>query len=645
MNELVQLVALAPLLLLVGAFINGIFGKSLKEPLPGIIASIMVGASFLLSFLAFLVLWISPVQSVQLTLWPYLQAGNFSLELGFMIDSLSITMMLVITGVGLLIHLYSIGYMHGDPGFSRYFAQLNLFVAAMALLVLGDSFLLIFLGWEGVGVCSYLLIGFWYGEKANADAARKAFIVNRIGDVGFLLAMFLIVASFGTLNIYDVNQAANALPVATGVLTAIALLLLLAACGKSAQLPLQVWLPDAMAGPTPVSALIHAATMVTAGVYLIARAAPIFAQAPAASAVVAWVGTLTALSAAFVAFSQRDIKKILAYSTVSQLGYMFAAVGVGAYWAGVFHLFTHAFFKGLLFLVAGSVIHALGGEQDIDKMGGLAKRLPVTSTTALIATLAIAGVPLLAGFFSKDAILTHVLTSQLVSGYGRGLLYSLLLLTAAMTAFYMFRWYYRVFSGSERLSAEARAGLHESPSIMTTPLLVLAFFAIFAGYLGLPEFIAPSWFAAWLEPSIAGQVYFMHVPAAMEWALIGLSVMAVALGWGLAYMMYERQAAGLQSWHRQGLGARLNRASQAALGFDAAYARALIRPGELLAAAGSYVDVAWLDRSLRQAVTSLRYPARLIQQLQSGFARAYALAMLLGLAFLLLLIAFSGGVA
>src|SRR5690606_22989925 len=324
------------------------------------------------------------------------------------------TMTLIITGIGLLIHLYSVGYMHGDDGFSRYFAQLNLFVAAMLVLVLADSFPLMFIGWEGVGVCSFLLIGFWYGKRENADAGRKAFIVNRSGDVGFLLAMFLTFTVFGSLDIQTVTQAAPAMLFGSAALTGIGLLFLLAAAGKSAQLPLQVWLPDAMAGPTPVSALIHAATMVTAGVYLIARTGAIYVQAPDAAAVVAWIGVLTALIAAISAFAQTDIKRVLAYSTISQVGFMIAAVGAGAYWVGIFHVLTHAFFKALLFLGAGSVIHALGGEQDMRRMGGLGKRMRVTGTTALIATLAIAGVPLLAGFFSKDAILSHTLTSPLL---------------------------------------------------------------------------------------------------------------------------------------------------------------------------------------------------------------------------------------
>ena len=474
----VTLAAAAPFVALLGAIINGLFGKRLREPLPGIIAATAVGTGFVLSVLASFGLAAYPERTARIPLWSYLQGGSFNLELGFVIDPLSVTLMLIITGVGLLIHVYSASYMHRDPGFSRYFAGLNLFVAAMLVLVMADSFFLMFLGWEGVGVCSYLLIGFWYAIKENADAARKAFIVNRIGDVGFLLAMFLTVKTFGTLNIAEVNAAAPLLA-GSAVVTVLGLLYLLAACGKSAQLPLQTWLPDAMAGPTPVSALIHAATMVTAGVYLIARAAPLFASTPTASTVVAWVGAITALVAAFAALSQYDIKKILAYSTISQLGFMFVAVGVGAYWVGIFHVLTHAFFKALLFLGAGSVIHALGGEQDIRRMGGLGKHMKLTGTTALIAVLAISGVPLLSGFFSKDAILAHAYTTELLGGVNPLALYLVLLLTAVLTAFYMFRWYYRVFAGEERLTPAARSRVHESPRVMTVPLVILAVLSVF----------------------------------------------------------------------------------------------------------------------------------------------------------------------
>ncbi len=634
--------ALAPLFALLGALVNGFFGRNLKEPLPGWLASAAVGLGFAVSLVSFAALS-GREEGLHLTLWPYLTAGTFDLSLGFTIDSLSVTLMLVITGVGLLIHLYSIAYMHGDDGFSRYFANLNLFVAAMLVLVMADSFFLMFVGWEGVGVCSFLLIGFWYRDRLNADAARKAFIVNRIGDVGFLLAMFLTVKQFGTLNIAAVNEAAALLFFVPGAVTAIALLYLLGAAGKSAQLPLQVWLPDAMAGPTPVSALIHAATMVTAGVYLVARAAPLFAQSPAASATVAWVGALTALVAAFAALAQTDIKKILAYSTVSQLGFMFVAVGVGAYWVGVFHLFTHAFFKALLFLGSGSVIHALSGEQDIRRMGGLGKHMKVTGTTSLVAVLAISGVPFFSGFFSKDAILAYTFNSGLVEGYGGPLLYVVLLVTAGMTAFYMFRWYYRVFAGAERLTREAKAHLHESPALMTVPLVVLAFFSIFAGYIGVPEFVAPEVGALhalphWLERSTP-TLEFIHRSLALEWLLIGLSVLAAAVGLGLGYWVYHLRNGAPVARLRESAAARL---SQSGAGFDALYRTLFVRPAEGAARGLALADREVVDRGISSSGTAATVLGRAVTLLQSGYVRSYALAMFLGVAVLALVVALTG---
>ncbi len=630
----VTLAAAAPLVALLGAFVNGFFGKRLREPLPGIIAATAVGTGFVLSVLASFGLAAYPERTARIPLWSYLQGGSFSLDLGFVIDPLSVTLMLIITGVGLLIHVYSASYMHRDPGFSRYFAGLNLFVAAMLVLVMADSFFLMFLGWEGVGVCSYLLIGFWYAIKENADAARKAFIVNRIGDVGFLLAMFLTVKTFGTLDIAEVNAAAPLLA-GSAVVTVLGLLYLLAACGKSAQLPLQTWLPDAMAGPTPVSALIHAATMVTAGVYLIARAAPLFASTPAASAVVAWVGAITALVAAFAALSQQDIKKILAYSTISQLGFMFVAVGVGAYWVGIFHVLTHAFFKALLFLGAGSVIHALGGEQDIRKMGGIGKHMKLTGTTALVAVLAISGVPLLSGFFSKDAILAHAYTTELLGGANPLLLYLVLLLTAVLTAFYMFRWYYRVFAGEERLTPAARSRLHESPRVMTVPLVILAVLSVFAGYIGLPEFAFPNLVAGWLETPTAAT--FRHPPLATEWLLVGLSVAAAALGLGLGYLRYAR---GLGAGLGERFGA-LRTASGSALGFDALYRTLFVRPGERLAGGFREVEEEVLEPGLGRSGGGVDEVGQSVAQVQSGYVRVYALMMLVGLALLALVVALS----
>ncbi len=642
MSDPAAWIALAPAVALFGALVNGLFGRSLKEPLPGILASLTASAAFVLSLIAFVALQGREHAAVDVPLWPYLQVGDFDLSLGFRVDELSVLMMLVITGVGALIHLYSIGYMHGDPGYARYFSFLNLFVAAMSVLVLADSFVLMFVGWEGVGVSSFLLIGFWYGTKTNADAARKAFIVNRVGDVGFLLAMFLTAATFGTLTIAEVNQAAVGMAFGSATLAVIGILFLIGAAGKSAQLPLQVWLPDAMAGPTPVSALIHAATMVTAGVYLIARAAPLFSMTPLASAVVAWVGALTALVAAFAALAQTDIKKILAYSTISQLGYMFVAVGVGAYWVGIFHVFTHAFFKALLFLGSGSVIHALGGEQDIRRMGGLGAKMKLTGTTSLIATLAIAGVPLLSGFFSKDAVLAYTFTSYHLDGYGKYGLYGVLLLTAAMTAFYMFRWYFGIFGGESRMDPKVEAKVHESPATMTLPLAVLAVFAVFAGYLGLPAFAFPNWIADWLTPATLGglaEVPFAHPALWIEWTLIAASVVAAVIGLGLGWWIYAARKGAPVKGLAEGPLARLSRSG---VGFDAAYRTLFVGSAEGTAGGVAVLDRDLLDRGLLGLGSALTFVGRLALRWQTGFVRAYALAMWIGVAVLVLVVAWLG---
>ena len=633
-TNLVQLAALAPLLALVGSIINGLFGRSLKEPLPGIIASTVVGAAFVLALVAFFA-YPADALGVRVHLGSFLSAGDLSLDLGFMIDQLSLVMTLIITGIGFLIHVYSIGYMHGDAGYSRFFAQLNLFVAAMLVLVLADSFPLMFIGWEGVGVCSYLLISFWYTQKENADAGRKAFIVNRVGDVGFLLAMFLTFKVFGSLDIQTVTAAAPAIMFGSVALTGIGLLYLVAAAGKSAQVPLQVWLPDAMAGPTPVSALIHAATMVTAGVYLIARIGPIYAQAPGAAATVAWVGVLTALIAAFCAFAQTDIKRILAYSTISQVGFMIAAVGAGAYWVGIFHLLTHAFFKALLFLSSGSVIHAMGGEQDVRRMGGIGTRMKITGTTALIGTLAIAGVPFLSGFFSKDAILGHELSSNLLAGRGSEVLFALLLITAIATAFYMFRWYYLVFAGEPRHERAVAEKIHETPSVMSVPLVVLAIGSVLVGYLGLPAVIGRNIIEEWLEPVI-GSAPFTHLSSSSEWLLIIASIAAVAIGLGAGYWVYVVNKGKLAE--RLGSGA-LGTLSRNGLGFDAVNRALLTKPAESVADGLSVLDREVLDRAVVASAAPVDLLGKLATAWQSGQVRMYAMAMLAGAVVLAVLVA------
>jgi NADH-quinone oxidoreductase subunit L len=617
---------LAPAVALLGALINGSFGRRLKEPLPGILASAAVLVAFGLGLIAFFAL-LGREEGVSVTLWPFMPVAGLDLSVGFVLDALSMTFVLVITGVGALITIYSVGYMHADDGFSRYFALLNLFVASMLVLVLADSLVVLFIGWEGVGVCSYLLIGFWYRDRKNGDAGRKAFIVNRIGDAGFLLATFLVAVTFGTLTIAEVNAQAATFVFGSGLLTSIALLYFVAATGKSAQFPLHVWLPDAMAGPTPVSALIHAATMVTAGVYLIARLSPVFAMSPDASAVVAWVGAFTALIAAFAAIGQTDVKRVLAYSTVSQLGFMFVAVGVGAYGVAVFHVVTHAFFKALLFLTAGSVIHALGGEQDVRRMGGLGRRMKVTGTTALVGVLAISGVPLLSGFFSKDAILAAAWNTTLLEDLGGRALYVVLLLTAALTAFYMFRWYHTVFAGAARGSREAHAHVHESPSSMTLPLVVLAVAAVVGGYVGLPAFAFPNLIEPFLHTAVA-TVGFHHPALWAEWLLVAASVIAAALGLGAGWWVFERgKGAAAVRWGQTSWG----RASRAGLGFDALYANAVVQPAEGVSAGLAIGDRDLLDKGIAAGVTTATWLGRVVAVWQSGHVRLYALAMLVGL--------------
>jgi NADH-quinone oxidoreductase subunit L len=531
--------------------------------LVGLVACGAVALSLLVSIYATVQAAAAPDHTLIETLWTWVPgaatetavggaAGStrFTVEWAYQVDPLSSVMILVVGFVGFFIHVYSTGYMAHDPGYARYMAYLNLFMFAMLTLVLGSNYLLLFVGWEGVGLCSYLLIGFWFEKKSASDAGMKAFIVNRIGDAGFALGMLLIFFSFGSLEFRDVMPAAAALPVDltwTGTLTLIGLFLFVGATGKSAQVPLYVWLPDAMEGPTPVSALIHAATMVTAGVYMVARSSAIYAGAPNAMLVVALVGAFTAIFAASIGLVQNDIKRVLAYSTVSQLGYMFLACGVGAFTAGIFHLGTHAFFKALLFLGSGSVIHAMSGEQDMRQMGGLRQKLPVTHWTMLVGCVAIAGIPPLAGFFSKDEILWSAFR---IGGYGQ-LVWALGFVAAAMTAFYMFRLYHMTFSGSFRGTEEQAKHLHESPKSMTVPLQVLAVGSIVAGFLGIPHVMGhplhiPNLIEEWLHPVMAaahGTLETLHthaVPGAgVEWGLMGASVLIAAAGIFAATRIYR----------------------------------------------------------------------------------------------------------
>jgi len=545
--------ALIPLAPLAGAVILGLRGAAIQKRFGknavSLIACGTVAISFVVSVIAFfqLVGLAAQERFLLARLFPWIHVGTLNVDVAFAVDPLSAVMILVVTGIGGLIHLYATGYMHDDPAYWRFFMYLNLFTFAMLTLVLGDSLLLMFVGWEGVGFCSWGLIGFWHKELANTTAGNKAFIVNRIGDFGFVLGVFLLFWSLdarghGTLVFRELAEHAHLLEGATfwglPIATLVTLFLFVGATGKSAQIPLYVWLPDAMAGPTPVSALIHAATMVTAGVYMIGRMNFLFAMAPDTLAVVAVIGAATALLAATIALAQNDIKRVLAYSTVSQLGYMFLAMGVGAYAAGIFHLMTHAFFKACLFLGSGSVIHAMGGEQDMRKMGGLRKHLPATSTTFIIATLAIAGIPPLAGFFSKDEILWQTFSSP----YGSLAVWVVGITVAGLTAFYMFRQVFMVFYGECRADHETQHHLHESPSAMTIPLWILAGGSVVAGLLWIPHVFQP--FEEWLEPVMAHHAVHAEATAGVgtELGLMVLSVAVALAGIGFAYLMYVRRS-------------------------------------------------------------------------------------------------------
>ena len=543
---------LLPLLPLAGFAINGTLGRRLPKGVVSLIALLFPAAAFAQ------VLWIASSVHQGLALpytetiaTPWIAVTGFHASFSFLLDQLTQIMLLVVTGVGFVIHLYSVGYMAEEEGYWRFFSYMNLFLFFMLTLVLAANFLLLFVGWEGVGLASYLLIGFYYTKDSAADAGKKAFIFNRVGDFGFLLAMFLLIAHFGTLSFHAVFSSIAAHPeMQGGVLTSIALLLILGATGKSAQIPLYVWLPDAMEGPTPVSALIHAATMVTAGVYMLARAHVLFDRSPVALIVVAVIGTATAFFAATIGILQTDIKRVLAYSTISQLGYMFLACGVMAYSMGIFHLVTHAFFKALLFLAAGSVIHALGGEQDMRNMGGLRKKLPVTFWCMTSAVFAISGLFPFAGFFSKDAILAATFNAP----HGGKILWAVGLITAGLTSFYMFRLWYMTFFGTPRYNestaghgAHGSHGVHESPWVMLLPLVILGILSLAGGWIGWPAALGGNnWIAHFLDPVFASSASAqMAVPTAadmhLERILAGVSTVTALLGWFLADLMYRRK--------------------------------------------------------------------------------------------------------
>jgi NADH-quinone oxidoreductase subunit L len=589
---------------LIGAVINGVFGAKIQKRWGkgaiGFVACVPVVIAFGLSLRTFFILkGLKPEGRFLIDrLYSWISLGSLNVDMAFLVDPLSAVMILIVTGIGGLIHIYALGYMHEDKAFWRFFAFLNLFTAAMLTLVLGDSLLVMFVGWEGVGLCSYALIGFWYQDHANARAGNKAFIVNRVGDFGFVLGMFLLFWSLdaqghGTLTFREMAKWASTLEGQTiwgiSVVTLATLFLFIGATGKSAQIPLHVWLPDAMAGPTPVSALIHAATMVTAGVYMTARLNFFFSMAPETLHLIAWVGVCTALMAATIALVQTDIKKVLAYSTVSQLGYMFLGAGVGGYAAAIFHLMTHAFFKACLFLGSGSVIHAMGGEQDIRKMGGLKDYMPTTFWTFAVSVLAIAGTPLTAGFFSKDEILWLAFSSE----HGSPMLWFLGVVGAGMTAFYMFRQFFMVFFGEFRGDHHTREHLHESPKIMTLPLVVLAIGALFAGWIGLPAVFGGSQFAHWLEP-VVGAHAEEHASHALELGLMAVSISVAALGFFLAYLMYYRGALSAALFANLA-GGFFYRLFERKYYFDEIYQAIFVNGALLLARIGSLFDQYIID--------------------------------------------------
>jgi len=656
MNPMLNL-WLIPILPLAGAAINGFLGKKSSRTAVTTVALFFSGAAFAMA------LWVAlRFSSLALPYHEYLahwiRSGSFSVDFEFYLDQLSLVMLLVVTGVGFLIHIYSVGYIWDDPSYYRFFTYLNLFMFFMLTLILAGNYLMLFIGWEGVGLASYLLIGFWFTKDSAASAGKKAFIVNRIGDFGFLIALFLLIKHFGSLNYDRVFQSVLPMGAETagaGLLTAIGILLMVGASGKSAQIPLYIWLPDAMEGPTPVSALIHAATMVTAGVYMVARSHVIFERAPMALSVVAIIGTLTAFFAATIGIAQTDIKKVLAYSTVSQLGYMFMACGVGAFSAGIFHLMTHAFFKGLLFLAAGSVIHAVGGEQDMRKMGGLRTKIPWTFWTMTAGTLAISGIPGLAGFFSKDEILWRA--------YQASWAYWLVgLVTAFITSFYMFRLWFMTFFGeyrgetdaahghdphgtSDAHGAHGHGGVHESPMVMVVPLVILAVLSVIGGYVGVPGSLGGNnHFDKFLGP-----VFHVGAPAGQEAALgeknapeqeteglepktgastelmfTGMSVLAALLGFGLAWQLYYRNPQLPEK-----IAASMQGAYQAIVHkyyVDEFYGALIVKP--LIEGSTKIlwqgVDRNIIDAAVNEAGDGARHVSDEARHMQSGNLRSYA---------------------
>src|SRR5690606_26991142 len=626
-----ELIWLVPLLPLIGFLINGLGQKSLPKSLIGIIGSGVVLASFLISCGLFSDVYAARNAGEEAAFYfkafDWISVGNFELTFSFLLDPLSAIMLLIVTGIGFLIHLYSYSYMHSDAGFGKFFAYLNLFIFFMLLLVLGSNYLIMFIGWEGVGLCSYLLIGFWYKNSSYASAAKKAFVMNRIGDLGFLIAVFGIIATFGSLEFSQVLPAASKLPMGDAGLLLITMMLFVAATGKSAQLPLFTWLPDAMAGPTPVSALIHAATMVTAGIYMIARSNVMFTLSPVTMEVIAIVGIATALLAAFIAITQNDIKKVLAYSTVSQLGYMFLGLGVGAFTGAFFHVLTHAFFKALLFLGAGSVIHAMHHEQDMRLMGGLRKAMPLTFLTMFIGTIAISGIPPFAGFFSIDVVLAHAFQQQPV-------LWGIGFVTALFTAFYMFRLLYLTFFGTFRGTDDQWKHVHESPWQMTVPLIVLAVLSMVGGFINIPEALGghhglESFLAPVLEGS-KGHVASLTLSHTVEYGLMGISTLGAIVMAVVAYNRYVKKG-NIPGADGQQHGF-LYKLSYHKLYVDEFYDAVVVRPLKGLSLfLYKYIDQLGIDGFVNGVGDFFAGTGKGIRQLQSGHVGFYIIMMVISI--------------
>lgn len=616
MSNIFQLVWLIPILPLIGFILNGLGRNMLSKAMSGFIGSTVVLASFVISLLVFMSVKNGHVQNIHFFDFIHLSALNIGFD--FKIDQLSSLFLLIITGVGFLIHLYSTAYMHHEDSkdFAKYFAYLNLFVFSMLLLVMGGNFVIMFIGWEGVGLCSYLLIGYWYKNNEYTNAAKKAFIMNRIGDLGFLLAIFWLIAKLGTVGYDEIFSAAALAKLTLTDITGITLLLFVGATGKSAQIPLYTWLPDAMAGPTPVSALIHAATMVTAGIYMIARSHVLFSMAPVTQHVITIIGLATALLSASIAIKQNDIKKVLAYSTVSQLGFMFIALGTGNYVAAVFHVLTHAFFKALMFLGSGSVIHAMGGEQDIRYMGGLHKHMKITSITFFIGCLAIAGIPGFSGFFSKDEILAGAFAHNKI-------IYGFTLFAALLTAFYMFRLYIVTFTGKFRGTHEQEHHLHESPWAMTLPLIVLAVLSVIGGYVGVPEALGGHHeLAAFLKPA---------VPAAEHDLSHNTEYMLMALSTGLVLISIFFAWSRFRNYKAEGEATGFGKLLQHKWYVDEIYTAVIVNPLKAVSIFfNNVIERKGIDGLVNGVGKAVNYGGRQLRWLQSGQVGAYVLLMVIG---------------